>query len=451
VKPIPLSEFALAGGEFHGADPETLLTGFALDNRQVQKGDLFLAIKGARHDGHDFVPSALEKGAVAALVERPVKGPHLLVPDLVVSLAAFAKRRRQNFGGPVVGITGSNGKTTVKEMLAAMLAPLGKVLFSPGNRNSEYTSPLLWADLEADTKAVVVEMAMRGRHQISHLCEFALPQIGVITRIGTAHLEMLGSREGIADAKGEMFEALPADGVAVAWAEDDYLERLAAKAPGRPRTFGTIEEADCRLTDYEAIGWDKAMVAGHIDGREFRAELPMQGKHHALNFAAALITAVAAGVDLEQALEGFRGFTPPAMRSQVIENDGRTVLLDAYNASPESVREALRALTEGPATGRRIAVLGEMRELGDQTEMYHRELGRELAQAGVEALLIGKPMALAAEEALENGMSADKLRQVDELDLGLIEEQLKGLQPGDALLLKGSRALELERAMEAFR
>ncbi|HEY0867714.1 MAG TPA: UDP-N-acetylmuramoyl-tripeptide--D-alanyl-D-alanine ligase, partial [Fimbriimonas sp.] len=238
MKPLTLADVAAyVDGTLHHAEPEAEVTGFATDSREVDPGDLFLAIRGANVDGHDFARKATNEGAVATLAERDVPGPHILVDDVVQALARLARHYRDSFLGPVVGITGSAGKTTTKEFAAAALSPLGPVLKSEGNRNTEFTSPLVWTELTPDHRAAVIEMGMRGFGQIAHLASFSQPTIGVITNIGYSHGEMVGGREGIAKAKGELLDALPKEGWAVLWQDDPFLESLAMKAP-RLRTFG---------------------------------------------------------------------------------------------------------------------------------------------------------------------------------------------------------------------
>ncbi|MCH7945241.1 MAG: UDP-N-acetylmuramoyl-tripeptide--D-alanyl-D-alanine ligase, partial [Armatimonadetes bacterium] len=273
MTPILLGEFAdRCGGQLVHVPDRSALTGFATDSRDAQTGDLFLCIRGENVDGHDYARQALENGAVCCLAERTFDGPHILVDDLVSALAKFAAGKRKQFDGPVVAVTGSTGKTTTKEFCAAALSPLGKVLKSAGNRNSEYTSPLVWAELEEGHKAAVIEMGMRGFGQIAHLASFTLPTVGIVTHVGTAHIEKVGSREGILRAKGELIQALPTEATAVLWHEDDYISDLRRLARCRTLTFGFEPEADCRILGYRALSWDRCVVRGRLDGATFEAE-----------------------------------------------------------------------------------------------------------------------------------------------------------------------------------
>jgi UDP-N-acetylmuramoyl-tripeptide--D-alanyl-D-alanine ligase len=341
-------------------------------------------------------------------------------------------------------VTGSAGKTTTKEFIAAGLRPLGKVLKTTGNRNTEYTSPLLWGDLEADTQVVVVEMAMRGFGQIAHLAAFSRPSIGVVTNIGYGHLEQVESRDGIARAKGELIEALPQNGVAILWAEDDYLNRLRGIAGRRlVKTFGFSEEADCRVVEYHAEG-AISRVRGLCDGQPWSATLPVIGRHIATNAAAAVLTCYLCGVEPDQAANELATATLPKMRMEVRDFNGGSLLIDTYNASPPAMIAAIEALAEMPVTGRRFAVIGEMKELGDASERLHREVGKALGVIDA-VIFYGEPMTkFAREEALRAGLNdALVAESIDD-----VRNFLRYVGEGDAVLIKGSRALELERALE---
>lgn len=431
-----------------GCEPFRLITGFALDNREAGLGDLFLAIKGERQDGHDFALDAIERGATAAMVERPIEGPHVLVDDLVEALARFAGSCRADFESPVVAVTGSNGKTTTKEMTAAALTPLGPVLKSPANRNTEYTSPLVWADA-AGQKSAVIEMAMRGPGQIAHLAKFTRPDVGVVTVIGTAHVEKVGTREGIMLAKAELLEALPADGVAVVWREDDFWPDLCERSAAPVRSFGFSVEAECRILGYRAVSWDSCVVRLSLDGKVADAHVPAVGRHQAQNAAAAVLAAHSVGVPVDQAAEALARTELPPLRLQVREKDGVTVILDTYNASPDSTVAAIQTIDEVPCEGRRVAVLGEMKELGDFTESGHRMVGKALANSSIDyVFLTGGPTGYIADEATMAGYPADQVEQDEALDIGHVRRFLGSLRPGDVALVKGSRALGLERALE---
>ncbi|MCO5297602.1 MAG: UDP-N-acetylmuramoyl-tripeptide--D-alanyl-D-alanine ligase [Fimbriimonadaceae bacterium] len=446
MNPIGAERFAtIVHGRAVGFERGVAFYSFALDSREARPGCLFIAVRGERVDGHDFAASAFAAGAAGALVERAVEGPHILVDDVEEALAALGAHFRSQFHGPVVGVTGSAGKTTTKEFLAAALAPLGPVLRTEGNRNTQLTAPLVWAELLPTHRAAVIEMAMRGPGQIRHLCAFSRPTIGVITNIGTAHLEQLGSRAAIADAKGELVESLSEHGTAVLWHEDEFLEVLRGKASGDVVTFGTGEGATCRVTGYEALGTTRCAMHGVLDGTPFACELPTVGRHQALNAAAALLAANVAGVKVWEAAESLAQAKLPGMRMEPVMLGGATLMVDAYNANPAGMRAAISTLADLPCEGRRLAVIGEMKELGEGSEAAHRELGVWLADGGVaSAVFVGEGARWAMEAFLDAGGSAVFAESLDD-----VAEFLQALLPGDLVLVKGSRALELEKAVAA--
>ncbi len=436
------------GGSLVDGDLTATFEGFQTDSRDVGAGDVFLAVRGASSDGHAFVPDVIAKGAAATVAEQDVPGPHILVKDLVRAIASFGLSVRDEFSGPVIGITGSNGKTTTKEFLAAALSASGPVLKSQGNRNTEYTSPLLWHDLRPEHWAVVVEMGMRGFGQIAHLAAVARPTIGIVTCVGTAHAEKVGSRAGIAAAKGELLEALPPDGTAVVWREDDFFAELASCAQCEVKTFGFSPESDLRVVGYRALDWASCEVLLELSGESASAKLPVIGRHQALNAGAAVLAAVSAGTPFRQAVSHLDRAELPPLRMEVRQRNGATVLVDTYNASPDSTVAALRALYEGPTEGRRLAVLGEMKELGDFTESGHRAVGAGLDATKLDSVLLtGGPTRFIFEEAVSAGFPAARIAQLSELDVQEVRKFLDTAGQGDVVLVKGSRALGLERAL----
>lgn len=449
-KPLTLGEFArLCGGTLIDANADELIRSFATDNREVTPGALFLAIKGSRVDGHDFVSDAAKRGAIAAIVERPVEGPHILVPCLMDALAKFAKSKRAEYKGPVIGITGSNGKTSCKEFLSAALKPLGSVVKNPGNKNSELTSPLIWAEVGSDTRSVVVEMAMRGFGQIDHLAAMHKPTHGIITMIGTAHAEMVGGREGIAKAKAEMLAHVDPAGCVALWAEDDYIDLLKSECRSTVKTFGLTPGADCQIIGYRPIDWTRSEIRGSIIGDIWHTEIQTIGKHQALNVAAAMTIANELGVPLDQAADAVRHAELPPMRMQITEWHGVNIVLDNYNASPDSTVAALKTLAEVDPDRPKYAIIGEMKELGNSSEVGHRLVGRALAQIAPDrVLLFGDETSYIMDEAVELGLPGSRVTQV--ASLADITEFVKSLHPGDTVLIKGSRALGLENALEGL-
>jgi UDP-N-acetylmuramoyl-tripeptide--D-alanyl-D-alanine ligase len=453
MKPIPLSELARRfEGTLHGEGAP--VSHFATDSREVQPGSLFVAITGGRVDGHSFVEEVRSKGAVASLVERPVEGPHILVSNVVDALANLGRSYRREFVGPVVGITGSAGKTTTKEMVAAALSPLGLVLATVGNRNTEFTAPLLWSESNTGKfRAAVIEMGMRGFGQIAHLASFSFPQIGLITNIGWSHLELVGDRKGIARAKAELLEALPKDGLAIAPHEDDFVALLRSQAACEVATFGFSGDATARVTDYLPLPDWRARARVTLGGESVEVELP-GGKHLALNAAAALLASRRAGVKLSEAAEALRTMKMPPMRNDMRKFGNQIWVLDMYNSAPNSARSSLEMVHERAGDRPIVAVLGEMRELGSESLSQHRELGRLCAELGVK-ILIGIDS-----EATRSDPGAElPARAMVEAAAGIeahyaadhaAARQLLESIPGNAIVLvKGSRAVALEKVVPA--
>ena len=441
---LNLSEIARrCGGSYHGED--AVATGFATDNREIKPRNVFTAIKGERVDGHDFVPSAFAAGAVAVLVEKPVHGRYILVDNVVAALAKMALSFREEFHGPVIGITGSAGKTTTKEFTASACSALGEVLKTEGNRNSEFTGPLLWPDLTENTKVVIAEMGMRGFGQIAHLAAFHKPTIGVVTNIGYSHVELVESREGIAKAKGEMIAALPDDGVAVLFSEDEYLGNLIAVAGNRKiRTFGSGGNADCQVTSYEPLNWTSAAVGGVLDGKKWYCTMPTVGRHIANNVAAAILAATEAGAGLNDACRGIERAILPPMRMEIREFQGATLVMDNYNSNPPAVLAAIQTLEEVPCDGQRIVVLGTMRELGHESEEGHRAIGRRLSKANVDRIFVFGDETQYIEQEYRKRGDMGKFERISSLEE--LKPKLSFAKGGDTILVKGSRSLEMEKA-----
>lgn len=445
------------GGRLQGTDENAAVTGFATDNRQVRPGDLFIAIKGSNVDGHAFVDHAISAGAVAALVEEPrlvsANGPYVVVENVVDSLASLGRSFRDQFDGPVIGITGSAGKTTTKEFTVSAVSTLGRVIRTEGNRNTEYTSPLAWAEQwdseDVPAQSAVIEMGMRGFGQIAHLASISKPTIAIITNIGWSHLELVGSREGIARAKSEILEGLQEEGTAVLWAEDEYLGNLINAAGDRKIvTFGRSGNADCQITDYRPLDWYHAEISGVLKGKKWKTVMPTVGRHLALNVAAALLAATEAGADLEAAALAIQETQLPPMRMEIRNWKGGTLVMDNYNSNPPAVEFALETLADVPVEGRRIVVLGTMRELGEESAAGHRAVGRAVARFKPDrVVLIGPDTEIIAEGAMARGYLGDNIVRAEAV--ADLESAIGAVQTGDVILVKGSRALELERGFPA--
>jgi UDP-N-acetylmuramoyl-tripeptide--D-alanyl-D-alanine ligase len=458
---LTLSEIAaLTGGQLLGGDPGAAVSSYSIDSRTLAPGALFVALQAER-DGHDFVGDALDRGAAGALVSRTVEGAGLvLVDDTAVALTTLGHAARRRLAGvPVVGITGSTGKTSTKDLTAAALAPAGPVGASPVSFNNEIGVPLTLLSAPADPAAVVVEMGARGIGHIATLCAVAEPTVGVITNIGMAHAEFFGNRDDVAQGKGELLEALPPAGHAVLCADDDMTPRLRARTAARVLTAGAAAGADVRI---RAVRLDDDLRPSFsVDtpwGSADVPPLPVRGSHQAGNAAYAIAVAGAVGVSLADAIAGLAGAVGSPLRMDLRRSPaGVAVLNDSYNANPTSMAAAVEALAAlGAGGGRRFAVLGPMAELGPHTEEEHRRLGALVAAAGVEAVVavgggngaeaLAAAVAALADGAREAGVEAVVVKGPDDA----VAELASRLRSGDAVLVKASRVAGLERVAAAL-
>jgi UDP-N-acetylmuramoyl-tripeptide--D-alanyl-D-alanine ligase len=425
--------------------PLGCVTGWSVDTRTLSPGDAFFALRGPNHDGHAYVPLAQQKGAAAVIVEHPTPGPNVLVvPDSLVALQNLAAWARQRWGGRIVGITGSAGKTTAKDAIAHMLAvelPVGKTV---GNLNNHVGVPLSILRLPDESSVGVLEMGMNHAGEIRALAAIAKPDIGVVTNVGYAHVEAFASIDGVALAKRELIEALdPQSGIAVLNADDPRVLRFREIHPGRTITFGLSEEADMRATD---VASSAEGTQFQVDGIDFHTTLA--GRHGVLNLLAGMAVARAFEIPLDRLRDAVATFTIGKMRGERLEHNGLIIWNDCYNSNPEAVHAMLDVLRATPAR-RHIAVLGEMLELGHAAEFLHRQAGRCAAESGLDALIAVQGAAqFMAEEAVRAGMPPHSVHFFERSngDAGEFVRQL--LQPGDAILFKGSRGVQIERAME---
>lgn len=445
---------AITEGALSQGSPETAIRRVWTDSRTVRRGDLFVALTGARFDGHQFVVEALKKGAVGALVQCGFKLPGTaLLIEVNEPLRAFqdlARAHRRRFDIPVVAVSGSNGKTTTKDMIAAILAERFVTLKTEGNLNNHIGVPQTLLRLAPRHEAAVIEMGISGLGEMARLCEIAEPTHGVLTNIGPTHLETLGDVRTVARAKGELLDALPAVGTAVLNADDAFYDELCARVRGRVCSFGFSRWADVQALHIETRGPSSTILrVGVRDrARPFSVSLAVAGAHNIANALAAVAAGLAVGVGEGAIRAGLARYRPTGMRSKVCRWRGVTVLNDCYNANPASMRAALRWLTEVKGTGRAIAVLGDMLELGGETKQAHREIGVEAARLGTDYLLtVGESAADIADGALGEGMPAGCV--ITAHDHGALAERLRGiLCKGDVLLLKGSRGARMERVLE---
>ena len=443
---------ALVDGELTGApDPGLAVTGaVTLDSRTVGAGDLFVAVVGERVDGHDFLGAAAAAGAVAALTTRPDGAlPCVVVADPVTALGRLAAgvHERLAAGGLVtLGITGSSGKTSTKDLLGQVLAAAGPTVSPPGSYNNDIGLPLTVLSADEATRYLVLEMGSRGRGHIARLCAVARPRVGVVLNVGSAHLGEFGSPEGIAVAKGELVEALPEDGTAVLNADDFRVLGMRERTRARVVTVGRGTDADVRATDVVLDESGRARFTLHAGGETHPVALRVVGEHQVANSLSAAGAALAAGMTPGAVATALSAAEPRSRWRMEVDRraDGVTVVNDAYNANPESMRAALAALA-GLAGERRIAVLGGMAELGPDAPAEHERLGRDAVAAGADIVVAVGPDAVGiAEGATAAGHRAggESVHVPDRVAARELLLQL--LRPGDVVLVKASRSYGLE-------
>jgi UDP-N-acetylmuramoyl-tripeptide--D-alanyl-D-alanine ligase len=477
---LTLAEIAeIVGGRLHLADPAATVTGSVeFDTRALTPGSLFLALPGERVDGHDFAAQAVESGAVAVLAAREVDAPSIIVPPLpdgeahersvaltgdkdgsgAAVLAALGKLARHvvvelsRKGLTVVGVTGSSGKTSTKDLIAQMLEPLGTTVAPPGSFNNELGHP--WTALRADTSTrhLVLELSARGPGHIAELAAIAPPRIGVVLNVGTAHVGEFGSREGIAKTKGELVEALPADGVAILNFDDPLVAAMASRTQARVVGVGESPAAHVRAVDVKLDDEARASFRLVTQAGEADVKLPLHGEHHVGNAlsAAAVALELGAGVD-EVAARLSTVERRSARRMEVTTRpDGVTIVNDSFNANPESMRAALKSLASMSTKRRAWAVLGVMGELGEDTVTAHDDIGRLVVRLNIGKLIVvGESAAAMHHGATQEGSWGEESTLVPDAEaaIALLHDQL---QPGDVVLVKASKVAKLWRVADAL-
>ena len=441
---------AIGGRAIGGSD--TPVTSVVLDSRQVTPGALFVALKGEHADGHDYVDDAVAAGAVGALVERSVAGPAVVVDDVVAALARLARVVVDKIDVEVVSVTGSCGKTTTKDLLAQVLDRDGPTIAPIGSYNNEIGFPLTVLRADESTRHLVLEASARGIGHIAYLCEIAPPKIGVVLNVGSAHLGVFGSRAAIAQAKGELVEALPADGVAVLNADDQLVNAMHSRTRARVVRFGTGEDADVRGTDIVMHAGRASYTLVHR-GETARVDLQVYGEHNVANSLAVAAVALEVGMPLSDAAAALSDARPVSRwRMEVNETSaGVTVINDAYNANPESVVAGLRALVELAGERRTWAVLGEMAELGAEAPAAHERVGRAVNELGVARLVAVGGSDVTEPRRAGAAATGSRVSVQDAPDVeAAIDLLRRALEPGDVVLVKASRAAGLERIATAL-
>ncbi len=445
-----VAEFIAAAGEY---SRDELVQGYSIDSRTVRSGELFFAVKGERLDGHDFVAVALESGAAAAVVRKDQleryagKTPLLVVDDTLVALQSLATAVRKLWGRPLIGVTGSAGKTTTKEAIAHVLGSRFHVLKSEANFNNHFGLPLMLLKLEPEHDVAVIEMGMSHAGEICALAKIAQPEVGVVTNVAPVHLEFFASLADIARAKYELIEALPPNGTAVINADDEYVSQFGRGFRGRVVRYGVSSDANIRAENVRSRGAAGSEFDVVIGTAREHAQLPLVGEHNIVNALAAVAVGVDRGLRPADAVAALATLTPADKRGQVLQVGNITVINDCYNSNPKALRAMVDALAAMPAK-RRIVVAGEMLELGPVGEAMHREAGQHIAEKKIDVLLAVRGMAQAMVQAASAaGCRAEFVETPEDAGKWLASEA----RDGDVVLLKASRGVKLEKALETWK
>jgi UDP-N-acetylmuramoyl-tripeptide--D-alanyl-D-alanine ligase len=444
-----IAGFIVASGDF---DARAIALGYSIDSRTVQPDELFFAVKGDRFDGHDFVEQALSAGAAGAVVRKDqwprysMRKGLLAVDDTLVALQTLATAVRKLWAKTAIGITGSMGKTTTKETMAHLLSVRHRVHRTKGNFNNHFGLPLGLLTLEPEYDLSVIEMGMSHAGEIAALARIAQPTEGVVTTVAPVHLEFFDSIAGIARAKYEIIEALPSGGTAVLNADDEYVSQFGRDFKGKVILFGLKATADVRAENIEVLGSEGTRFDLVSHGVRQTVRSPLLGQHNVYNVLAAAAVAMEHGVTASEVATALPSLQAADKRGQVVQMGNVTVLYDCYNSSPKALMAAVDTLAAMPAR-RRIVVAGEMLELGATGEQLHRNCGRHIAEKKLDFLLGVRGLAEAmAEAAAEAGMKAEFIATPEEAGEWLARQT----RDGDAVLLKASRGVKLEKALEVW-
>ncbi|RIW32735.1 UDP-N-acetylmuramoyl-tripeptide--D-alanyl-D-alanine ligase [Bacillus salacetis] len=434
---------------------DVTIQGVSIDSRKIEKGNLFIPFKGENVDGHKYVEGAIESGAAASLWEKDVPNPPeglpiIIVKDSLKALQNLSTAYRHELGIKVVGITGSNGKTTTKDMAANLLSLKYKVQKTQGNYNSHIGLPLTILDLEKDTEVAVLEMGMSGFGEIEQLSNIARPDAAIITNIGESHLQDLGSREGIAKAKLEIISGLKEDGLFVYYGDEPLLqERIGKEWPFKVETFGNGEGST--LYPLEVKTTESGSLFRVNAAEDTEIELPVLGGHNVMNALASMLIAKEMGIDYKEMPQAFQQLKLTQMRMEMLEGKrGEKLLNDAYNASPTSMRAAINLLSELRGYSKKILVAGDMLELGPNEEAYHYEVGQEVKKGKIDLVFTYGTLAKQTAKGAAENIGEENVFSFD--DKQVLGKKLESILEGDEILLfKASRGMKLEEVIEQLR
>ncbi|GAA2287640.1 UDP-N-acetylmuramoyl-tripeptide--D-alanyl-D-alanine ligase [Streptomyces kunmingensis] len=453
---LSLAEIAsVVGGQTYDIpDPQVRVTGpVVIDSRKVETGSLFAAFAGERVDGHDYARDVVEKGAVAVLASRPVGVPAVVVDDVQTALGALARHVVERLGATLVALTGSAGKTSTKDLIAQVLRSKAPTVFTPGSFNNEIGLPLTALSATDETRFLVLEMGARGKGHIQYLTGLTPPRVGVVLNVGTAHIGEFGGRQQIAEAKGELVESLPADGTAILNADDPLVRAMESRTKAKVLFFGEAAEADVRAENVRLTENGQPSFSLHTPSGCSEVTLRLYGEHHVSNALAAAAVAHDLGMSVEEiALALSEADSLSRWRMEVTErSDGVTIVNDAYNANPESMRAALRALVAMGRGRRTWAVLGHMAELGDDALAEHDAVGRLAVRLNVSKLVAvgGREASWLQLGAYNEGSWGEESVHVSDAQAA-VDLLRSELRPGDVVLVKASRSVGLESVAQAL-
>ena len=445
MKPITLREVASAcGGTLHG-DPEIQITSIVTDSRKATAGSLFAAIKGERVDGHRFIPMTVEQGAVCALcVDAPeIDVPYIQVESTLIALKGIAEYYRSLFSIPFIGVTGSVGKTSTKELISSVLSQKYNVHKTAGNFNNELGVPLTLFGLEESHEVAVIEMGISGFGEMTRLSKMVRPDISVITNIGYCHLENLGDRDGVLKAKTEMFTYLKDGGRIILCHDDDKLCTVAEYQGVKPIFYGTDPSDEYYADHIEELLLDGVRCTLHHGDSAINVTIPAMGRHNVLNALCAMAVGKQLGLTDEQIKNGIEHFQNVGSRNNIIQTRSMTVIDDCYNANPTSTKAGLNTLSN--FDGRKVALLGDMKELGADELKLHKEVGAYAKEKGIDLLIAVGPLSKATAEGFgENAVYFDTVEDCIARITDLLKE-------GDAVLIKASHSMHFEKIVDALK
>lgn len=439
-------------------DHSTSIEGVSIDSRTTKSGNLFVALEGEHHDGHQFIPEATDAGASCVMVKKDKKKnidqklkakiALVAVDDTQKTLQELASWYREKFDVKTVAVTGSNGKTTTKDMIASVLSQKYKVIKSPRSYNTQIGVPLTLFDLNDSVEVLVVELGASRLGEIKRLTHIARPDIGVITNIAFAHLEFFGSLENVIRAKFELLENMSDDKIAVLNSDDESLLARMKKERKRVVTFGITKKADFWAQD---IFFSDEGEVSFVLNKKFPVQLKLIGRHNVYNTLAAFAVGNLLGVDWEKMIQALKDFTPPNLRMELVEFNGIRLINDSYNANPASMKNALETLKEMKTSGRKVAVLGDMLELGEKSARFHKEVGNKVFDCGVDILVtLGELSKWIAQGAKEKGLKNSSVMSFEDKEQAM-EFLSKILKEGDLVLVKGSRKMKLEDLVQGLK